>query len=146
MCLNHFPGKSIPKQSGSMLVISIVIIVVMSILGLALTNILSASADSITHEVLGLRALNSAQSGLEAKVASVFPLSGTNPDTSVCDADDTVDLSAISGLQSCGYTASCEIGYNQDNILYIRFSSIGTCQTDEIVTSRQVSVDAKVET
>ena len=73
MHVRHHPAK----QRGSMLVISLFVIIVMALLGLTLSRLLSASSESIIYEVYGQRALNAARAGVEAQIALAFPISGT---------------------------------------------------------------------
>ena len=144
MYLNQ-PRLGARLQKGSMLVISIFVIVVMSLLGLAMVNLLSASSDAVVHEVLGFRALNAAQTGLEAKVSEVFPLTEGETNDFACGFAIDHDFTVAQGLENCRFSSDCSIGYNQDNILYIRFTSTGQCEAGNVITSRTVSVDAKVE-
>ena len=125
-----------------MIVIALFIIVVMSLLGIAMTQVLSASSDAVIHEVHGVRALNAAQSGVQAKVAQAFPLSGVGS----CDDTLDLDLSSVPGLENCTVRATCSLTpFDGGNINYYRFNSVGTCAAGDIVASREVAVDAKVE-
>ena len=133
------------RQRGSMLVIAIFVIVVMSLLGLTITQILSASSDAVIHEVYGVRALNAAQTGIQASIADAFPVSGA----SVCAGTGTplvLDLSAVNGLENCTVTATCVMTpFDAGTVEYYRFNSVGTCSAGDVIASRHVAVDAKVE-
>lgn len=126
-----------------MLVISLFVIVVMALLGFAMTQLLSASSDTVVQEVYGLRALNAAQSGVEAKIAKAFPVSGS----ASCNADNEVfSYGAVSGLQNCIATTNCRAeNFAADNLTYYRFTSEGQCAAGKVITYRQVAVDAKVD-
>lgn len=127
-----------------MLVISLFVIVIMAFLGLSMVKLLSASADSVIHEVYGLRALNSAQSAIEQKVLLAFPL---NNAAGVCNDTVNIDYSAVAGLENCTVVASCtEIpGFVDESTTYYRFSSRATCSGGKVIASRSVAVDAIVE-
>lgn len=135
------------KQQGSMLMISVFVIVVMLFLGLTLTNLLSASANTVAYEVLGMRALQSAKSGLEQNIQTVFPLDtdGTFDQLPGTCAAGTTQTPA--GLPNCQFTASCSAqNYTYDSVTYTyyRFTSTGQCSGGDVLVSRTVAVDAKV--
>lgn len=142
------------KQRGSMLVISIFVILVMSLLGLAMTRILSSASEAIVYEVYGLRALNAARTGLERSVAQAFYLV---PGDSSCVAtiDSETDFpesdivpvhpgfNNLAGLQNCKFVATCTSFSNINGQDYFRFRSTGSCTIDNVVVSRTVAVDAR---
>lgn len=130
------------RQQGSMLYISVFVIVVMGMLGLTLTNILATSAESVAYEVLGLRALNSAKTGLEVVISDTFPLQ-TSSSSSNCGSTGDVSLNGISGLNGCQYNAECQADSSLGAITYYRFSSTGQCSVSGVVVSRTVAVDAR---
>ncbi|MDN4501942.1 type II secretory pathway protein [Alteromonadaceae bacterium BrNp21-10] len=132
-----------PKQSGSMLVISIFIIIVMTLLGLAMSSMLSASADSVVHEVYGVRALNAARSGLEQHLMAVFPADMT-AQVANCNTI-THDFTNVAGLEHCQFSSAC---VNQSYTLSsgaaetFSFTSTGSCQAGDMLVSRTINVDA----
>ncbi len=130
------------KQQGSMLFISVFVILVMGMLGITLTNILSTSEDSIVYENLGLKALNAARSGLDIKISEAFPLLQGEPEQ--CDNGPvSVAFVNVVGLENCSYTAVCQSDNSISGISYFRFSSTGVCSVSDIVVSRTVAVDAR---
>lgn len=133
------------KHTGSMLVIAIFIMVVMALLGFAMIRLLSGSADAGVQQVFGLRAMNAAQSGLEAKIAQVFPLDSGGHDATQCPGTAINHDFLVRGLEDCSVSASCSVGYQDAEVRYYRFVGTGQCQAGEFTTSRTVSVDAKVE-
>ncbi|MCY7295264.1 hypothetical protein [Alteromonas sp. a30] len=139
----HASVTSAPSnQRGSMLFISVFVIVVLGMLGMTLTNILSTSEDSVVYESLGLRALNAARSGLDIKIADAFPLLST--DSEQCDSGPSnVSFNNIAGLEGCSYTAICQSDNSINGINYFRFSSTGVCVISDVVVSRTVAVDAR---
>ena len=138
-----YPRQAIPAQSGSMLVIAIFVIVVMSLLGLAMSRMLSASANTIVYEVYGLRALHAARTGIEASIAQVFPV----PDVaSTCEAqiNSNIEFSSVAGFENCDFSASCDAApYGGGAGTLYLFSSTGTCEVGEISVSRRVEVEAR---
>lgn len=134
-------------QNGSMLLTAIFVLIVMSLLGLTLTRLLSASSDAVTHEVYGIKAMNAAQSGLQRKIADAFPLDGS---AALCDGAGesplNLALNNIVGLENCSAVATCtQTSYDGGDMIYYRFMSTGTCIAGNNVTSRTVAVDGKVE-
>lgn len=141
------------NQRGSMLVISLFVIVVMALLALTLTRLLSASSDTLIFEVYGLRAHQAAQSGLEVKLTEVFPLcppgsanpvcaDGSGHDPSACDLNSQVSFS-LNGMLHCGFNTSCSYSDSGSNSYYL-FTSTGTCEAGDAVVSRTLSVDTGV--
>lgn len=131
------------KQRGSMLFISVFVIVVLGMLGITLTSLLATSAESVTYEVLGLRALNAARSGLEVQVALAFPLDTSAATPAICGTS-TQALSG-QGFDGCQFNAQCarEQNVGSNGITYYRFSSTGTCTISGITVNRTVAVDAR---
>jgi MSHA biogenesis protein MshP len=130
-------------QRGSALVIAVFIIVIMSLLGNALVRMMSSSAETVAYEVLGIRAYQAAQAGLQRKLAEVFPL---DPDDSVCTAPNPpvpYDFSAIQGLENCKATS---VGCTDSvilNVTYYTITSVGQCEIAGVLTSRKIEVRAK---
>jgi MSHA biogenesis protein MshP len=133
-------GYARHSQGGSMLVIALFVIIVLSLLGLTLTKVLSASSEAIVYEVYGQRALNAARAGAEAQVALAFPITG-----SASGADTAAfAFSAVAGLENCQYDAKCEQLTVTDgiiNLAYYKFTSTGQCSAGNIIVSRTVYVD-----
>ncbi len=130
-------------QKGSALVIAIFVIVVMSLLGSALVRMLNAEAETIAYEVLGTRAFQAAQTGLQVKLSELFPLGGTSGS---CDADVNVNLSVIEGLENCDVErAECSIDtpIPVDGITYYTIISEGQCDFGGVITSRTLEVKAR---
>ncbi|XOV79572.1 MAG: type II secretory pathway protein [Aestuariibacter sp.] len=139
MCRNRQFGPA--SQQGSMLVISVFVIVVMSFLAVTLTRLISTSQDAIAYEVIGLRALNAARSGLEQGVLSVFCTQAVNIDN--CSGGTTTqDFSDIQGLLGCSATYACT-NTEVDGVNYFRFESQGQCISSDFIVSRTVSIDGK---
>lgn len=136
------------KQQGSALVIAIFIIVVMTILVAALSKMLIGSSESVSYEVLGTRAFFAAQSGMEQGLTQLFPLSAT---ATYCapvgvtgsEAPVTVSFTA-NGLQGCSYTLSCQSGRvtaSATETIYYQLTSIGSCGTGQLQTSRTIQME-----
>lgn len=141
----HFTMKVQPsKQGGNMIVMALFVIVVVSLLAAALINIISASSNSAVYQVYGLRANQAAKSGIEHLLSVSFQTSGN-----VTSCNRTVtsvsNFSNVAGLSNCRYAAVCEtqtISFNNIDRLYFKFSSTGSCQVDNNIVSRTLSVDA----
>ncbi|WP_426359768.1 hypothetical protein ACPUVO_05950 [Pseudocolwellia sp. HL-MZ19] len=132
-------------QTGSSLVIGIFILVIMSLLGAALIEIMESNEDAYTYEVLGTRAYNAAQSGIQIEMQNVFPLieaSGGTP--SVCDNNSRDEsFTSIDGLSGCLATLQCSSITHESSTTYYTISSIGQCEINGEVTSRTIEVQAK---
>lgn len=127
-------------QQGSSLVIAIFIIVVMASLGATLLNMMTTNEEDYAYEVLGIRAYNAAQTGVQRKLQQIFPLNAV-PNIAEC-VDVTFDLSTVDGLNQCSVNITCTtIKHNSVN--YFTVSSVGQCQINGETTSRMVEVKAK---
>ncbi|MDM7859135.1 type II secretory pathway protein [Alteromonas sp. ASW11-36] len=130
-----------------MLIISLFVILVLALLGIAMTRMLAATSQATVIEVSGLRALTAAQTGAQVLLQQTFPL---NSPIQVCSTTITspASFSNIEGLAGCSYIATCTTESVDKNGVannYYRFSSIGQCIVGEVVVSRQVSLDAMQE-
>lgn len=136
------PTNKSKRQSGSALVIAIFVIVVMSLLGSALVRMISAEAETIAYEVLGTRAFQAAQTGLQRKLSELFPLS---PAAGVCNViPETFDLSTIEGLKNCKVeSAVCGADAIVNGVAYYTVRSEGQCEVAGIITSRTLEVKAR---
>ena len=155
------PSNSFQKQQGSILVLAIFIMVVMLLLGAALVRLLSSSAESIAYEVVGTRAYNAANTGLQAKLSALFPLNSNalqcdevTPVTGLIDGDlapaDIIsndylpNLNNVAGLKNCSVTQMVCSNFKQDDVTYFKLTSTGECLMDGgQVTSRTVVVEAR---
>ena len=126
-----------------MLVIALFVIIVLGLLGLTLTQVLSASSQTVVYEVFGQRALNAARAGVEAQIALALPITGG----ASCSDPPSFTFSNIPGLENCQYDAKCEQKIIVDTgsgvtATYNQFTSTGQCRAGNIIVSRTVYVDA----
>lgn len=136
---------------GSSLVIGIFILVVMSLLGAALIEIMEANEEAFTYEVLGTRAYNASQSGIQWKMQQLFPLrdvsNNNSSDSSMCAANASekisLDLSSLSGFNGCSAIVKCTTLTHELITTYYTVTSIGQCEINGEVTSRKIEVQAK---
>lgn len=140
-------NRQLSQQRGSMLVISLFVILVLALLGVAMTRMIAATSQATVVEVSGLRALTAAQSGAQVLLQQTFPL---NSPIQVCSTTITspTGFSDIEGLTGCSYIATCTTeSVNKNGVAnnYYRFSSIGQCVVGDIIVSRQISLDAMQE-
>ncbi|MBL54346.1 MAG: type II secretory pathway protein [Pseudomonadota bacterium] len=132
------------KQRGSMLVITLFVILVLAFLGITMINLLSGTSQSVIYEVLGARAKFAAQSGLQRIATSAFPL---NSPVAACNAtvSSSAGLPQGDGLENCQYQAACTttaITKQNQQYNYYRFVSTGVCQAGDIWVSRTLEMDA----
>ncbi|MDO6713214.1 type II secretory pathway protein [Aliiglaciecola sp. 2_MG-2023] len=110
-----------------------------------MVKLLSASADSVIHEVYGARALHAAQSSMERNIKEAFPL--TQDGSGSCDSLSTFSFASVPGLQNCLSVSSCTLttGFVDETTQYYHFESTGICTAGKVTASRTVAVDAIVE-
>lgn len=131
-------------QMGSALVIAIFVIIVLSVLGAALVNMLDSSQEGVAYEVLGTRAYTAAQSGLQWQLAEVFPL---DSDAIACKSSTEINnitptFTNTLGLAQCSVAVTCK-DFLHESIRYYVITSTGQCVLDGEFTSRTLQVDAR---
>lgn len=130
------------SQQGSLMILSVFVLIIMLLLGLALNRVLTAASDAVVYEVYGLRALNAARSGIEMSVGMVFPLDNS---AAVCGsvASDTSLFNQVQGQENCQFNAQCSVINFADGLSYYQFTSVGSCDVQGITVSRRLSIDAR---
>jgi MSHA biogenesis protein MshP len=133
-------------QNGSLTILALFVIVILTLLGLSLADQLRTSSQNVIYEVQGTRAYMAAKSGLELLAAESFPV-GANATT--CNNSGTnVDVSSIQGLQNCSFTVRCtsrNIAQNGiDTLRFYQFESTGVCQAGLEWASKTLAQEAIV--
>lgn len=132
------------QAQGSMLILALFVILVLSFLGITMVSLLSSANQTMIYEVMGARAKFSAQSGLQKLVSTAFPLNA-----SITTCSTTISSSAAfssgDGLANCSYQATCTttpVVKEGTDYYYYRFESVGLCQAHDVWVSRTFEVDA----
>lgn len=139
------------RQTGSALMMSLFVMVILILLGSALVKVLSSSSEATAQEVIGTRAYMAANSAMQAKLQKLFPL---NDGTLECDpAPPTNDLSHIDGLYHCQADTTCipYATHPTTGEIFYRLTSTGKCGSsplvstskDVVVSSRKIQVEAR---
>lgn len=128
------------SQRGSMLLIAVFIITVMSLLGLAIVQMLSDTSRSVVYEVYGARAFNAANSGAQRTLQKLFPVSGAGS----CLATDSLDLSTQIAFSGCSVTMTCQsFTVTESGYTHYRVESLADCTGGEFTTQRKIAVEAR---
>ena len=133
---------NVRQQRGNSLILALFIIVLMSLLILALARQLVNSSSAVSVEVQGNRAFNAAQSGLQLGLTQLFPLNSAAPAS--CSVLSAQHQFSQPGLAGCSASLTCQQLVNPDQAdrpLY-RLVSSGHCVAGEVITSRQVVMEA----
>jgi len=143
-------------QRGSSIVLALFIIVVMSLLAAAMMRMMATSSETIAYEVVGTRAYQAANVGLQQSLTQIFPLSA---DANHCDGVSTtatadgdrplqnfaniISFNNVEGLNNCeAVNITCD-DIKIDGVTYYRLESTGQCDTGSEQTSRTVAVEAR---
>lgn len=145
-------------QNGSALMLALFVIIVVLLLGTSLVRVLSTSSETVAQEVIGTRALMAANSGMQAHLQILFPLS-TDADTPHPEGVCTNTLKTyplkdagndIVGLYHCEAKAICTLITEHDGVKYYKLTSTGSCGTDldwnsdgVVDSSRTIQVEAR---
>lgn len=130
------------QQRGNSLILALFIIVLMSVLIVALARQLVNSSSAVSVEVQGNRAFNAAQSGLQLGLTQLFPLNGAAAVS--CSLLSAQHQFSQPGLAGCSANLTCQQVLNPDRAdrpLY-RLVSSGHCVAGDVITSRQVVMEA----
>lgn len=126
------------QQSGMSLVLAIFVLVVMSLLGAAMVNILRSGSDSVAREVISSRALMAAESGAQRLLNEIFP-----PGGAVLTANCRDKTYVMNGLFACNTVdVSCQV-LTIDSVNYFTLSSTGRCGPLGDESIRVIQVQAK---
>ena len=121
---------SLKSQQGSMLVMAVFIIVIFGLLASALTSILSSSQDTVSYEVLGIRAQATANAGMEAGLYRVLRNSVACNVIPAASTPLTVNIdNTVVGLVQCNVSVTCNqrAAINGSTATYYILNSTGTC-------------------
>lgn len=138
--------SSLHKQQGSMLVIALFIIVVMTLLVASMSKLLQSSSEAVSLEVLGTRAFFAAQSGMERAVALIYPLDIQDVQVSIAACStDMIDpnFDQASGLVSCDVAVNCTSKESsvEPGVYHFWLSSTGSCGEGDISTLRTIEME-----
>lgn len=126
-------------QQGSMLVVALFIIIVISLLAASLAKILGSSADGIANEVYSAKAIYAAESGMENVIYKVVQ-------ENICLLNSTMSLAAITGLENCKVNMQCteiELKDGSNESLYY-LQSAGSCEGGRFVAEHKVEAEVKL--
>jgi len=145
---------SLTRQRGFSIPIALFVLVVVAMLGAAMQKILSEGEQSIAREVLSMRALMAAESGIERGLNQVLEINSAsctgnlnNPPTSLSPLISAWSLS-IAGMSSCDVNVSCGVVTHDsdgDGTLesYYTLRSSGQCGPAADRAFRLVEVQAR---
>lgn len=140
-------SRCLNQQAGSMLVMALFVLVVLSLLAGTMITIISGSSKSVVHEVYGLRAQQAAQAGIQTLIATSFPI-GSAAVACATTVNSSPSFTNIEGFRNCSYSASCssqDITFNGEDYRHYSYSSSGFCDTGDGIVSRTLFVDAMQE-
>lgn len=132
-------------QAGFSLPVAIFVLVVLSLLGAAMTRMLATGAQSVGFEVLSARAFYAAESGAQWGMNTLFPPIG--PPAGTCFAQQNLSFGA-SGLNGCNAQVTCAGPVVVANAggatsTQFRISSRGTCGSGTDTATRVIEVGAQ---
>ncbi len=143
-----YPNRSL-KQRGASLMVALFVILIFGLLTAALARLLMDSGDKHTVEVLSLRALMAAQTGIEHRLQAQYP-SGVWQSASCLQNDSSYSFSD-EGLAGCRYDVHCQMvsaATSTGTQSVLRLSSTGRCGDDgsgsnaDFAVSRTVVAEA----
>lgn len=133
------------QQQGSMLVIALFILVVISLLVASLSRILSSTADSVANEVYSAKAYFASDSGMEYGIYQVLNNSSacaTFPSPPIPDIPFAINGEV--GLENCSVSIECQMIELPDTGKQYYLISTGTCDGGKIVAQHKVEAEVKL--
>ena len=131
-------------QQGLSLVMAIFILVLLSLLGTAMINIIAGGTESVAREVISARALFLAESGAQRMLNETFPPGSTASVTTACDSAP-FNYPSFGGIEGCSnqsVTIDCtQRTVNSAN--YYTIISTASCGPANELAVRVVEVQAK---
>lgn len=132
MCPN--PRSAGHPQRGSAIMVALFVIVIVGLLAAALGRLLLDSGEKVTVEVLGVRALMAAQSGVEQGLYQLYPngvwqaaTADANGKTG-CDKVTTSLSFSSDGLRGCSAAIVCTtLSVTSGAVTSYRLASTGRC-------------------
>lgn len=127
------------KESGAAMMMAIVILVVCSLLGAGMVSLIQVGQESSAREVISVRALFSAYSGVSRTLECV------RGGSTCASCSGTFNWSnSLAGLNSCSASVSCslDVQLSNDSAVtqeYYTIDSVGRCASDMPAT-RSVQV------
>lgn len=121
-------------QRGSAIMVALFVIVIVGLLAAALGRLLLDSGEKVTVEVLGVRALMAAQSGVEQGLYQLYPngvWQATTADANGktgCNKVSTSLSFSTEGLRGCAATIACTaLSVSSGAVTSYRLTSTGRC-------------------
>lgn len=130
-------SSPVTREAGFSLPIIIFILVVLALLGTALTRLAATASQSVAFETLSTRAFYAAESGAQWGMTQLFPL---NNGAANCAPSTTLNFNPT-GLSGCSATVLCAL-QTADGKAFYKVRSQGTCGTGADTATRTIEVGA----
>jgi MSHA biogenesis protein MshP len=132
MCPERMPAGH--SQRGSAIMVALFVIVIVGLLAAALGRLLLDSGEKVTVEVLGVRALMAAQSGVEQGLYQLYPngvwqasTADTNGKTGCDKVSNSLSFNS-DGLRGCSAAIVCTtLSVTSGAVTSYRLASTGRC-------------------
>lgn len=127
------------SQQGSMLVLAMFAIVVLSLIGISMASMVQSSEKTIVYEVMGERAEQASLVGIEILAHAIKPVNGN---LHICETSFNLDSLVVNtqGFEGCTIVVRCTtrsipVSGNQTEYHY-EIKSTGTCAAGDMVATK----------
>ena len=128
------------RQRGFSLTMALFVIVVLGLLAAVLYRTVAIGNLSVTQEVLSARAFQAAESGAQAGMVRLFPISGG---AGLCNGSPGINQGlTASGLSQCSVNLICSSTVI-DGVAHYQMTSTGTCSAGSLRATRVIAVGAR---
>ncbi len=128
---------------GSAIILAIFIVIIISLLGASLVSLQRDNAKGTSYEIYATRAYMAAYSASELALLELFPL-GMSDSVATCNnvSEKPVLPSGNVGFHGCSVDIACTLPISAGVATRYQIVSTAVCQTNEINTRRQITVEA----
>lgn len=125
--------SGLQSQRGIGVPAAVFVITILSLLAVAINELVSQNSETFQEEVLLTRAFYAAESGAGFALNALFPPEEfpqyqSNPaNNAICDAGPREYELVADGLNGCEISVTCEIDATVDGVEYYTITSVGTC-------------------
>jgi MSHA biogenesis protein MshP len=154
--------KSLRKQRGFLIPLSLFIVVAMGFLALVVSRTATQTNQSFTQELLGVEAFYAAESGAQRGMQNLFFPDASNRqavDSRCQSLNQNYSFAAVNGLQLCSALVTCACNYRNGTACasangtnyqptsptgviasYYTITSVGSCGSGPLSAQRTISV------
>lgn len=136
--------KSLRKQRGFLIPLSLFIVVAMGFLALVVSRTATQTNQSFTQELMGVQAFYAAESGAQRGMQALFYGMSLRAavNANCMNLNQNYSFAGVNGLQLCSaqVSCSCDSCLPVNSASYYTITSVGSCGSGPLSAQRTISV------